>query len=262
MGFRILYCLGVVLILLACSWDVSAEPPAKAKELLNKAITAHGGAEALQKLYTATWKGRGLLYKDGKEDKPLPFFGEWSAALPERYRYTYGFRAGGGSFPITTGILGEKGWRSMRPNSAADDLPAKHLKAEQEEAHAVYVTRLVPLFSNDYQLTVMPVAQRDNRFILGLKVDRKGYHTIYLFFDRQKSLLTWMDRKVAEPETDKEVLQETGYLNFKQMGGATLPQSITIRKGKKLAMELEIESVTPRTEIAEKEFQKPPDPKE
>ena len=262
MSLHILPLLLLTALLVSSAQPVNAEPPAKAKELLNKAIQAHGGSDVMDKLCTATWKGRGLLYKDGKEDKPLPFFGDWSAVLYTKYLYSYGFKAGGGSFPVTNGLNGEKGWRLMRPNSAAEDLPEKNLKAMQEEAHAWYVSRLVPLLSGDYQLTVMPVAQRDNRFILGLKADRQGYRTIYLFFDRQKSYLTYMDRKVLDPETGKEVMQETSYLNFKQMGDATLPQSITIRQGKKLAMELEIDSVTPQAEILDKKFEKPPAPKD
>lgn len=259
MSQRLLAC---VAVWLGTAFLARAEPPAKAKELLNKAITAHGGTEVMEKLCTASWKGRGLIYRDGKEDKPLPFFGEWTAALPDKYRYTYGFKAGGGTFPVTTGIMGDKGWRTLRSNRGAEDLPETHFKEDREEAHALYVTRLTPLLGTEYQLTTLPVIQRDNRFILGLKVDRKGYRPITLFFDRQKGYLTYMDRKVIEVETGKEVTQETSYLNFKQMGKATLAQSITVRQGKKLAMELELDSVTPRSEIPDKEFQKPPDPKD
>lgn len=252
----------LIVLLLPDSFVASMEPPAKARELLNKAIRAHGGTEVLEKLCTATWKGRGLLYREGKEDQPLPFFGEWSAVLPDKYRYTYAFKAGGGRFPVTTGLMSDKGWMQMRPNSAADDLPEKNLKAIQEDAHAWYVMRLVPLLTGDYQLTTLPKTQRDNRSIIGLKADRKGYRSIYLFFDLQKNYLTYMDRKVLDSESGKEVMQETSYLNFKQMGEATLPQSITIHKGKKLTMELEIDSVTPQKEFSEKVFQKPPDPKD
>lgn len=259
MHIHLYFCLLLALYLPA---SAAAEPPAKVKELLNKAISAHGGHDVMGKLCTASWKGRGLLYRDGNEDKPLPFFGDWTAVLPDKYKYTYGFRAGGGSFPITTAIMGDKGWRSLRSNRGAEDMPDKQFKEEREEAHALYVTRLTPLLGNDYQLTALPVIQRDNRFILGLKVDRKGYRPITLFFDRQRGYLTYMDRKVIDTESGKEVTQETSYLNFKQLGKATLPQSITIKKGKKLSMELEIDSVTPRAEINDKEFIKPPDPKD
>lgn len=238
-----------------------AEPPAKARELLNKAIAAHGGTQAMEKLLIASWKGRGLLYKEGKEDRPFPFYGDWSASLPSKYRYTHAFKAGGGQVPITTAIDGDKGWRSLRSNRGAEDLTAAGLKEEREEAHALYVSRLTPLFSADYQLTTLPVTKRDGRSIIGLKVDRPTYATIYLFFDQQKSLLTFLDRKVKEAD-GKEVLLESSFLNFRQMGGATLPQSITIHKGKKLVMELEIESVTPQTELSNKLFEKPPDPKD
>src|SRR5262249_53163534 len=93
-----------LLVLISVLWAASslhAQTTGKTKELVEKAIRAHGGADALEKLGTATWKGRGLLYREGKEDKPLPFFGEWSAVLPDNYRYTYSFKGIGGRLPIT-----------------------------------------------------------------------------------------------------------------------------------------------------------------
>jgi len=256
-----------LLILIGLAWTESslqAQPTGKTKELINKAIQAHGGAEALDKLSTATWKGRGLLYRDrdGREDKPLPFFGDWSAVLPDKYHYTYAFKGIGGRLPLSTGLIGDKAWRTLRPDRGADDLPEEQMKTVKEEAHAWYVSHLTPLLSGDYQLMALPATQRDNHFILGLKVDRKGYKSIYLFFDRQTNLLNYLDSKVYDPEKKQEILQETKYANFKQMGGATLPQSIAIRQGKKLIMELDIDTVTPMGTIPNKVFEKPPEPKD
>ncbi len=257
-------CFVILIGLMLTTTSLHAQATGKTKELINKAIQAHGGVEALDKLSTATWKGRGLLYRDrdGREDKPLPFYGDWSAALPGNYRYTYAFKGVGGRLPLTTGLLGEKAWRTLRPDRGADDLPEEQMKTVKDEAHAWYVSRLVPLLGGDYQLMTLPATQRDNHFILGLKVDRKGYRTIYLFFDRQSNLLTYMDRKVFDPEKKQEALQETSYANFKQMGGATLPQSIVTRQGKKLVLELDIDTVTPMDSLPNKLFEKPPDPKD
>jgi hypothetical protein len=255
----------VLISLMMIATSLQAQPTGKTKELINKAIQAQGGAEALEKLSTASWKGRGLLYRDrdSKEDKPLPFYGDWSAVLPGSYRYTYAFKGAGGSrLPLTTGVLGEKAWRTLRPDRGADDLPEEQMKMVKDEAHAWYVSRLVPLLGGDYQLMTLPATQRDNHFILGLKVDRKGYRTIYLFFDRTSNLLTYMDRKIFDPEKKQEALLETSYANFKQMGGATLPQSIVMRQGKKLVLELDIDTVTPMDSLPNKLFEKPPDPKD
>lgn len=256
-----------MICLLALAWLVlgnaaHAQRNNKTKELLDKAIQAHGGEEALEKLCTATWRGRGLLYRDGKEDKPFPFFGEWNAQLPGKYRYTYSLKGLGGNLPMTTCVQDGKAWRTVITGRGVDDLPEQAAKLEEEEAHAIYVSRLVPLLKGGYQLTVMPVAQRDSRFIIGLKVDKPGYRSLTLFFDRTKGLLTYLDRKVLDPEKNQEVIQETSFLNFKNMGGAVMAQSITIRRGKKLFMEVELDKIEPKTEFPSKFFEKPPEPKE
>lgn len=256
------YSLALVMLLVLHSLAFPQAPgkgtiPPKAKELLEKAIRAHGGFEQLDALTTASWRGRGLLYRDGREDKPAPFFGEWHGVLPGQYRYTYSFKGAGGNLPVTTGLHEGKGWRSLITGRGADDLVEKLANEVAEEAHAHYVSRLTPLLSGQYQLTVLPVAKRDERFILGLKADRLGFRSILLFFDRQLGYLTFMDRKVYDAEKNEDVLQETSFLNFKAFGKATLPQSITVRKGKKLLMEVEMDKYEPKTEFAKKFFEKP-----
>lgn len=236
--------------------------PNKAREILDKAIRAHGGSEELEKLTTASWRGRGLLYRNDQADKPVPFFGEWHGVLPDQYRYTYSFKGTGGNLPVTTGFHDGKSWRTLATGRGADDLVEKLAKEVAEEAHAHYVSRLTPLLGGQYQLTTLPVAKRDERFILGLKADRLGYRSVYLFFDRQLGFLTFIDRKVFDAEKNEDLLQETSFLNFKSFGKATLPQSITIRKGKKLVMELELDKYEPKTEFAKKFFEKPPEPEE
>lgn len=247
---------------LCCLPLMHAQSSAKARQLVEKAIQAHGGLAALTKLESASWNGRGLLYRDGNEEKPLPFFGDWHAEKFDKYRYTYAFKGAGGNLPVTNGLLDGKAWRTMRVNRGADDLPERLAQAMKEEAHAWYVSRLTPLLQGDYQLTMLPATQRDNRQILGLKVDRKPFKSIYLFFDKQLGYLTYLDRKVADMENQQEALVETSYQNFRKMGQATLPQSITMRQGKKLLMEIEMEKVEPKSGFPPQFFEKPPEPKD
>ncbi|MBL8824953.1 MAG: hypothetical protein JNJ77_20365 [Planctomycetia bacterium] len=260
--FKLFLVIAVQLLLLTMPACLNAQSSAKARELVEKAIQAHGGRAALEKLLTASWKGRGLLYRDGNEEKPLPFYGDWHAEKFDKYRYSYAFKGAGGNLPVTSGFLDGKGWRTMRVNRGADDLPERLAQAMKEEAHAWYVSRLVPLLQSDYQLTTLPVTQRDNRQILGLKVDRKQFKSMYLFFDKQKGYLTYIDRKVADMENQQEALVETSYLNFRKMGEATLAQSITMRQGKKMLLEIEMEKVEPKTFFPPKFFEKPPEPKD
>ncbi|MFO0815942.1 MAG: hypothetical protein U0796_22215 [Gemmatales bacterium] len=235
----------------------------KARDLIEKAINAHGGKAAMEKLLISTWKGRGLMYREDREpDRPVPFFAEWHARLPSSYKYTFSLKGIGGNLPISTAWSEGKGWRTLITGRGADDLPEKLANEEAEEAHVLYLTRLTPLLSGDYQLTVMPVAQRDNRFIIGLKVDAKGHRSCLLFFDRSTGLLTFVDRKVFDPLKKEDVSQETSYLNFKPMGGAIMAQSITIKRGKKLYMELELDRIDPKDDIPKSVFEKPPEPKD
>lgn len=233
------------------------DPPPKAKELLAKAIRAHGGEPALTKLLTAEWSGRGLAYRKGDEEHGIPFYADWLAALPNRYRYVYKFRGLGANLPVITALDGDKAWRHYGDTRGGEDLLEKRLKEEQEDAHALYLARLVPLLGGDYKLTPTPIGSREGRYVLGLKVEREGFRPNYLYFDKRTGYLSHQERTVFDVEQGKELLQTTSYQNFKPLGGATLPQSITIKRGGKLFMELEISKVDPKQELDDKLFVKP-----
>jgi hypothetical protein len=233
------------------------DPPQAAKTILAKAIQAHGGEQALTKLMTATWSGRGLSYKKDDDQHAIAFYGEWMAALPNRYRYVYKFRGLGANLPVTTGLDGDKAWRSFSDARGGEDLVDQRLKEEQEEAHAVYLTRLVPLLQGDYKITTTPIGMREGRYVLGLKVERQGYKPNTLYFDRKVGYLTHHERAVFDVELGKDVVQVTMYQTFKPLGGAIQPQSHTIKRGGKLFMELEIDKIEPKTELEDKLFVKP-----
>ncbi len=255
---------------LICTWMIiliggertgAQEHPPQVRAILDKALQAQGGQPALQKLAIATWQGRGILYRKEEQEKGTPFFGEWCAELPVKFRALYKFRGINGFLPVTTVLNGDKGWRSFTDGRGSQDFDEKRFKEEREEAHAVFISRLAPLLDGGYQLTAQPIGKRDGRYIVGLKVEKPGYRTNRLYFDRQLGLLTYMDRMVFDTELSKDVLQETSFQHFQPMGGATLPQSITIKRDGKLFMEMEITKVEAKPSLDDQLFTRPPDPK-
>jgi hypothetical protein len=214
----------------------------------------------MQKLMTASWKGRGIAYR--KENaNGTAFYGEWTSELPDKLRYKYDFKGVQGNLPVITAINGQKAWRSFGDGRGSEDLEDKRLKDEQEEVFSLYISRLVPLLQGECQLTSMPLGKRDNRYVLGLKVDKQDRRTNRLYFDRKLGLLSYMERSVFDVEQKKDVIQETRFEHFQAMGGALLPQSITIKRDGKLFLELEINKVEPLAAVDDKLFLKPPEPK-
>jgi hypothetical protein len=236
------------------------EPSPQVRALLEKALKAHGGWDAMQKLCTATWHGRGLAYRKNSANASA-FYGEWNAELPAKYRYKYDFKGLQGNLSIITTVNGDKAWRSFGDSRGSEDLTDKRLKEEQEELHSLYLSRLVPLLSGEYQISKMPIGKRDGRYILGLKVEKPGFRTNRLYFDRQLGLLTYMERSVLDFEVNKEVIQETRFEAFQPMGGARLPQTITVKRDGKLFLELEMSKVELKSGFDDKLFTKPPEPK-
>jgi hypothetical protein len=251
----------VLLVALLVAWPLltleAQDVPTAARTLVTKAIQAHGGDQPLRRLLTAEWAGRGLAYKKGNEEQGIAFYGEWQAALPNRLRYVYKFRGLGANLPVTTAFDSDKAWRAFSDSRGGEDLLEKRLEEEKEEAHALYLTRLVPLLGGDYKLTPTPLGSREGRYVLGVKVERPGFRDNTLYFDRKLGYLSHQERRIFDTEEGKEVLQVTTYHNFKPMGGATLPQSHTIKRAGKLHLELEINKVDPKQELDDRLFVKP-----
>src|SRR5262245_19375721 len=102
----------VLLVLLSLTMHAQ-DVPASARTLVTKAIQAHGGDAVMRRLLTAEWSGRGLAYKKGDEERGIAFYGEWMAALPNKYRYIYKFRGLGSNLPVTTAYDTDKAWRAF-----------------------------------------------------------------------------------------------------------------------------------------------------
>src|SRR5437868_11993306 len=109
--------LALILLFVQGSAARSADREA-ALALIDRAIRAHGGADALQRAQTFTRTGAGVMYLP---DKTTPFKDEWAAQLPDRIRANIDL----GGVAIIVVVNGDKGWQNT--GGASMDLPKERL---------------------------------------------------------------------------------------------------------------------------------------
>jgi hypothetical protein len=91
-----------------------------------------------------------------------------------------------------------------------------------------------------------------------LKVSRKGYRDVELYFDKDANLLIkakWMAK--AQEQGGKEVTQEAFYTDHKNVDGAMVPMKMVVNRDGKKYVEAEVKDYKAEGKLADGVFGKP-----
>jgi hypothetical protein len=227
---RVLRPLPLLLVLLAAGPGYAADRDA-ALAVIEQAIKAHGGAEALTKAQTAVRTATGVLMTFGKE---TPFTDELSAQLPDRFRLVLDLRMGQQKARVIQVVNGERGWEST--GGPFSPLSKERLEELRQEAFVrLWLATLVPLTKdNSLDLGVLPEAKVDGQPAAVVKVGRKGQPDLKFYFDKASNLLVKIDRRASEAGLVFD--QEFVFSDYKDFGAVKLAtKQVEIRGGKKFA---------------------------
>jgi hypothetical protein len=216
----------VVAGLLALTPHLRADDRADALAVIEDAIKAHGGADALAKAQSFTRTGVGTV--SGFGDKEMPMTDELTVSLPDRSRVAIEIDK---KVKLVAVLNGDKGWESNGgPGTAAT---AARVQEMAEEMYVLWLTTLTPLKKNDYLLKVLPEKKVGDKPAVGVGAAAKGRPDVKLYFDKESHLLVKVEREAIQggQKLDKEYL----FGDYKDVDGVQLPRRLTeIINGKKL----------------------------
>jgi hypothetical protein len=187
--------------------------------VIEQAIKAHGGADALNKAQTAVRTSSGTTSLFGKD---LAFSDEMTWQLPDRFRLAIEVGTGQDKTHLTTVVNPDKGWQTT--GGMVMDLGPDRLEDLRDEAYALWLTTLTPLRKEGVELTPLPDAKAGSRSAAVVKVASKGHADVRLFFDKDTGLLLKLERSAREAGVmvDKEYL----YSDHKDFDGVKLPTKL------------------------------------
>jgi len=217
-------------ILLVATLPTPALLPAQdnPQAVLEKAIVAHGG-ERLLKAKTLIRTAKGLI-----ESFPMavPFTGEAHLNLPEQGRWTFDMDRNGQKLLVALVLNKDKGWRAS--GGAAKDLTKQELEDLRDEAHAAWLTTLLPIVQQRLDIAPLPDSKVAGESVAGIKVASKGRPDVRLYFDRRSGLLVKAEYKGKEGDLD--VVKEYLYSGYKDHEGVKLPMKVLVQSnGKRVA---------------------------
>jgi hypothetical protein len=187
-----------------------ADDRARALAVVERAIKAHGGADALSRAQVASRGGKGV-FAFGRE---VPFQTEVTLNLPHQTRLS--IEANGQQLLFV--LNGDKGWHTA--GGLTVELTKQRVAELQEEAYVWWLETLVPLRGDGFDLAPLPDVKVNDRPAAALKVSSKGHADVTLFFDKESGLLVKAYHRAldAGAPVDKEYLLS----DPKDVGGAKL----------------------------------------
>lgn len=242
-----------VLGLLALVVPVRADDDAQLREVIAKAIKAHGGEDNLMKYKGSVAKTKGKFYALGEG---ADYSGEFSLQLPNRIRTEVQFKIGDQNVMFLQIIDGNKGWRKIGDNT--EELDKDAIAESKEQMNASNITHLICLKDKDYKLSTLGEVKVGNRPAIGIRVERKGYRDVSLFFDKDKHLLLQMETRGKDAmRGDQEYTATNRYDDYKKVEGMMVAHKVTIKHDDKLFVEGETTDVKLSEKLDDSLFEKP-----
>ncbi|HXG11139.1 MAG TPA: hypothetical protein VNK04_15370 [Gemmataceae bacterium] len=205
------------------------------RAVIEKAIKAHGGADALARFKAGRAKIKGKIeLADG-----IPFTQEMVYQLPNQFKEVLELETAGQKVSVTTIFNGEKG--SLEVNGKPQELDEKLLTELKEAGHLMRLTRLIPLLEDQsVKLSLVGEDKVNGRPAVGVRVECRGFRDVNLYFDKEKGLLVKTERRALDAMSGQEVTEERIVTEYQQVQGLQSPKKVLVNRDGKKFMEAEV----------------------
>jgi hypothetical protein len=224
------------------------------KDVILKAIKAHGGEEVLSKLKAATLKGKGKLTLPGVGE--VEFTQESAHMLPDKLKESVQLTVMGMNIQVLAVMNGD---------SFVHELNGKPLKLDDETkdvirdvGEVVKLVRLVTLTDEKtYQSSLIGEDKIDDKPVIGIRITSKNKKDYNLYFDKMTHLLVKIEHRTKDPNTKKEITEERFLQDYtKNKEGLPVPKKILVKHDGEKFMEIEVSEVEYLEKLDESEFKK------
>ncbi len=206
-----------------------ADLSAAAKQVIERAIEAHGGKALLSKVHADRVKLKGKLVVDKVE---VPYSAETAVQLPNQFRNTIQFNQGKKDVVMTQVLNGESVavWINGKQQKIP---PAMEEEIRQNFALNRAIRMLALLEDPGYELKYLGKDEDPARVLHVVRINHRGLRELRMFFESGTGLLVKTEHPVDYQ--GKQYLQEERYSDFRSLSGFRRPVKMeVIRGGQKL----------------------------
>jgi hypothetical protein len=221
------------------------------KDIIAKALKAHGGADKLAKLQAMQIKTKGHLDLLGGFD----FTQEMAVNLSGKLKDTMKMDIMGNAVTVITVYDGKQGWLNV--NGMTMDMPEAVLEAMKEAVYMMGLTQSTLLNDKEVQLALVGEMKVNDKPAVGVKVSSKGHKDINLYYDKETGLLAKIEHRALDFQTMQEVAEERIITEYQEVDGLKTGKKVTINRDGKKFLDAEVTEVKFTGMLDDSEFAKP-----
>jgi len=224
------------------------------KDVIAKAIKAHGGEEMLTKNKAGSSKGKGKITIPGVGE--VAFTQETSHMLPDKFKESIEFSINGQNISILTLVNGDK--TIVEANGAAVDLDDNTKETIKDVGHLLKIGKLVALATDKgYELSLIGEDKVEDKPAIGIRVVTKGKKDVNLYFDKKTYLLVKLEYRSTDPFTKNEINEERIIAEYgKTKDGLPVPKKVIVKHDSKTFLEVELSDVQLLEKLDDSDFKK------
>ena len=229
---------------------------ADVKAILDKAIKAHGGEEALSKYQATRAVNKGKLTLPGLGE--VEFTQEMALMHPNKLREKLDFEIMNTKITVTTLVNGDK--VSIEANGKEVPVTDNIKKALENARHLMRVAHLVGLTADkNLELSSAGEVKVEGKPVVGVLVKSKDGKDVLLFFDKESGLLVKMEHRTVEPMTGQDITEERIILEYSKPGpeGIPTPKKVLVKRDGEKFLEAEVSESKLLEKLDDSEFTKP-----
>jgi hypothetical protein len=251
---RYSFCAVAVAVALALA-PGAARAADEPKDVVAKAVKAHGGEEYLKKhaAHSSVEKGKIDLPGVGEVD----FTSETAFMLPNKFRQTMSFSVMNQNVSITIKVLGDTVFGETAVGGMNIDISKDVKDNIKDVPHLLEVGQLYPLLGKDYALATFGEEKVNGKPAVGITVSKKGQNDITLFFDKETHLMVRMDSRSKSPMGGAEVNETRIFEEYgKTKDGVPYAKKLLVKHDGKDFMKAEVSDVQYLEKLPDADFKK------
>jgi hypothetical protein len=246
-----------VLTLLASAALVLSPAAARAadepKDILAKAIKAHGGEELLNKNKAAQTKSKGKINLPGVGE--VEFTQEVSYMIPDKLRESMELTIMGQTLKTLTLVNGDK--MTIEVDGKEITVPDQAKDALKDAGHVLDIARLSPLKDKKYELSLIGEDKVEDKKVVGVRVSAKDKKDVSVYFYKDTGLMAKLEYRGSDPATGKEINEERIITEYtKGKNGVPHPKKIIVKHDGKQFLEAEVLELTSLEKLDDDVFKK------
>jgi hypothetical protein len=221
-----------------------------AKEIVQKAIEAHGGADNLKKYPGVQMKSKGKM---SVLNMDVDIESEETILLPDQFKNVMKMTVFGQKAEVVQ--IFNAGKMKMTANGMGVPI-SDGLKNELKNSMDVHAaTEIYPLLDEKrFELSTIDKPEKDgDKEVVGVLVKMKNMQEIKLFFDAKSFLLVKAERKGLDP-AEKEVDQQMLFRDYKKIDGIMRPMKNELLFDGKKTGSFEVIELKHLDKVDKKEF--------